>query len=206
MLRLYLVRHGETVWNQSLRYQGHTDVPLSDTGRRQAELLAGRLAREEIDAFFASDLSRARETAEILARPHGKEVIIDPLFRETKFGHWEGLTYQEIVEKYPREMAMWRERPSLTRIPGGETLDEVASRIRTGLERLLARYPQGKVVLVAHGGVNRIIICQALGLPVDCYWKIRQDNTALNIIEYYDQGEKAILCLLNDTNHLCTAL
>ena len=200
MIKLILVRHGVTEWNKSLRYQGHSDIPLSEIGRGQAKALSERLAKAKIDAFYASDLSRAKETAEIIASPHHEEVKLMSQYRETKFGEWEGLTYNEIIEKFPREMADWRVNPTVTRIPGGETLNEVAQRCMSGINEIKAEHEQQTVLLVAHGGIIRIIISSLIGINLNEYWKIQQDNTALNIIEIHD--DKSILCLLNDTNHL----
>lgn len=200
MLRLLLVRHGETEWNKLLRYQGHTQTPLSEAGRQQAKALSKRLAKEKIDAFYSSDLKRAMETAEIIAAPHQMNVTGRPEFREIKFGAWEGLTYKEIIEKYPQEMGEWQVRPSVTRIPEGEILTEVNERAMAGIEQIKKDHSDQTILLVAHGGVTRVILCSILGISLDAIWKIKQDNTALNIIEFYD--DKAILCLLNDANHI----
>jgi len=201
MTRLYLVRHGETEWNHSLRYQGHRDIPLSERGRVQARKIARRLSTEKLDAAYASDLSRALETAKTIAEPHRLDVKIMPELRETNFGDWEGLTYAEIDSRFHEVMKGWRTNPRETRIPGGESLGDMAERCWLGLNKIIEDNPDRNVLVTAHGGIIRIAVATVLGMNLNDYWKIKQDNVALNIIEFYDQ-DKAILCLLNDTCHL----
>ncbi len=202
MTRLFLVRHGETEWNKSLRYQGHRDIPLSDKGRAQARKIAIRLSEEKIDAAYASDLSRAMQTAQIICSLHnGLEVRGLPEIRETNFGHWEGLTYREIDQQFHEVMKGWRTNPRDTRIPGGESLGEVADRCWAGLNRIIEENPDRNVLVVAHGGIIRVIVATVLGMSLNDYWKIKQDNVSLNIIEFYNR-DRAILCLLNDISHL----
>jgi len=201
--RLYLVRHGETEWNRSLRYQGHRDIPLSSEGRAQARKIAVRLSSEKFAAAYASDLSRAMETAAIISDYHNLNVTTVPELRETNFGDWEGLTYREIDSRFHEIMKGWRANPRDTKIPGGESLGEVADRCRSGLEKVLRENREGNVLVVAHGGIIRIIVASILGMNLNDYWKIKQDNVALNIIEFFE-NDRAIICLLNDINHLKT--
>lgn len=199
--RLILVRHGETEWNKNLRYQGHRDIPLNDTGREQARKVARRLAAEKIDAAYASDLSRALETAQTIAACHKLEVQVIPELRETNFGLWEGLTYKEIDNQFHEVMGKWIDNPWETRIPEGESLYEVAERCQIGISKILKDNPHKNVLVVAHGGIIRIAVATVLGMAMNDYWKFRQDNASLNIIDFYDNG-RAILSLLNDTCHL----
>ncbi|PKM81834.1 MAG: alpha-ribazole phosphatase [Firmicutes bacterium HGW-Firmicutes-14] len=199
--RLYLVRHGETQWNRSLRYQGHRDIPLSEEGYSQAQKIARRLSREKLEGAYASDLSRALETAKVIAGFHGLKVKAVPQLKETNFGLWEGLTYSEIDEQFHEVMKGWRSNPRDTKIPGGESLGEVADRCRAGLEQVVKENKGKSVLVVAHGGIIRIAVATVLGMDLNDYWKIKQDNVSLNIIEYYEK-DRAILCLLNDTAHL----
>ena len=200
MTRLFLVRHGETEWNRSLRYQGHRDIPLSEEGRAQAEKIASRLSAEQFDSVYASDLSRALETARIIAAGHGLEVKAVPELKETNFGRWEGLTYPEIDKQFHEVMQGWRTNPRDTRIPDGESLGEVADRCWVGLNRVIDENPDRNVLVVAHGGIIRIAVATVLGMDINDYWKIKQDNVSLNVIEFYSEN-RAILCLLNDTCH-----
>lgn len=200
MTRLYLIRHGETIWNSEMRYQGHSDIPLSEAGREQARRLAARLAGEKIDHFYASDLSRAFETAEIIAAPHGKAVEKMELLRETMFGAWEGLKFTEIQERFPDIWAKWRDDPRSTMLPEGESLDDVAERVMRGIRKIVERHQDEAVAVVGHGGTIRLILSNVLDMDIRYIWRIRQDNTALNIIDYY--GERAIISLVNDISHL----
>ncbi len=199
--RLYLVRHGETEWNKSLKYQGHRDIPLSEEGRAQAGKIALRLSTEKFNAVYASDLSRAMQTAQIISAFHGLEVKALPELRETNFGLWEGLTYSEIDQQFHDVMKGWRSNPRDTKIPEGESLGEVADRCWAGLNKIIDENPGGNVLVVAHGGIIRIAVATVLGMNLNEYWKIKQDNVSLNIIEFYSK-DRAIVCLLNDTNHL----
>uniref|UniRef100_A0A7C2J0R4 Alpha-ribazole phosphatase n=1 Tax=Ammonifex degensii TaxID=42838 RepID=A0A7C2J0R4_9THEO len=199
--RLYLVRHGETIWNHALRYQGHADVPLSDRGVKQAEALARRLKDERFAAFYASDLVRALETARIIARPHGGTVIPVPALKEINFGAWEGLTRDEIKARFPEVSQQWWTVPYETRLPGGETLREVADRAVAALLEIAARHEGEQVLVVSHGGTIRAAIGSLLRMDLNQYWRLRQDNTALNIVEIFEEG-KAILMLFNDCSHL----
>ncbi len=199
--RLYIVRHGETEWNKTLRYQGHRDIPLSEAGRLQAAKIAKRLSGVRLHAAYASDLSRAQETARIIAEYHGLTVKEMPELRETNFGLWEGLTYSEIDQQFHETMKGWYENPRDTQIPGGESLGEVADRCQAGIDKILRENPGKDVLVTAHGGIIRIIVATVLGMSLNDYWKIKQDNVSLNIIEFFENG-RAILCLLNDTAHL----
>jgi broad specificity phosphatase PhoE len=149
---LLLVRHGETDWNADGRLQGQTDRPLSDFGRRQARKLADELADEELEAIYASDLARARETAEIAGERLGLPVVLDPDLREKDWGTWEGLTTVE------------RDRVEFV----GESTEEHRERILRALRRIAERHPTGRVLVVTHGGSIRRVQTAALGmgLPV----------------------------------------
>lgn len=201
--RLYLVRHGETAWNAGGKFQGHTDVPLSDNGREQAKALAIRLNEEKIDAFYSSDLSRARETAEILALHHNLPVNYLPELREINFGVWEGLTIKEISDNYAEISSRWWASPLTIQIPSGESLQEVVNRCNSAVKDIVANHQDETVVIAAHGGVIRVIVASALGLDLNDFWKLRLNNVSLTILEYHEPN-KAILELYNDTCHIKT--
>lgn len=200
MTRVLLVRHGETAWNKELKYQGHTDTALTDAGLRQAELVAARLAAEPVAAVYASDLSRALITAENIAARHSLPVIALPELREIRFGHWEGLTYDGIIERWPEEYQQLYTRTDEVRIPGGETFRELKERAAGAVARLVEHHRGQTIALVSHGGTIRTIVCAALNIHLNHLWDIRQDNTAVNIIEYHKH--RTIITLLNDTHHL----
>jgi probable phosphoglycerate mutase len=161
---ILLVRHGETDWNRDRRIQGQTDTPLNDLGREQAQALAAELADERVDAVYASDLSRARETAEILAERLDLPVVVDPGLRERNFGTWEGLTIPELEERWPGAWATWRDGGHVD-WDGGEGHAELAERVRGAVGRLAAAHPGDRLLLVAHGGPLRILLMDAEGLP-----------------------------------------
>jgi len=203
-MRLILVRHGETAWNADGRHQGQTDVPLSAVGRRQAAALARRLASEEIDAIYASDLRRARETAAAVGASHRLPVRDEPRLREMCFGAWEGLTYDQIQERYPRARTAWEADPLGTSPPGGETLAELAGRVESALADIVRAHKDedgdGTVLVVAHGGPLRVLLGLALGLSPQPHWRFRLDNASLSELYLYPEG--AVLACLNDTGHL----
>src|SRR4029453_6488162 len=166
-LRLFLIRHAQTVWNRARRYQGWQDSPLSEVGRAQAEAVARALSREPLKAVYASTLGRARETAEAIAAQHGLAVRTDADFREMAFGDWEGLCFEDCKAQDPDRYRLWAQEPHRFVPPGeGETLDDVRTRVLAGLERLRREHDGQSVCLVAHGISPRIIILQALGLPL----------------------------------------
>jgi len=199
--RVFLIRHGETVWNQDARFQGWADIPLSNNGVQQAEALGRRLAGQDIAAFFSSHLSRARETAAIIARPHNKPVQVVPGLQEINFGDWEGLTFKEIRQKYSKEFMAWWNNPLQTRIPGGETLAELVERSARALKDIVDNHPGQQVAVVAHGGTIRSIVGMVLGLDLNYYWRLRQDNASLSIIDFH-RWDSGVLVLYNDCSHL----
>ena len=197
---IYLVRHGQTAWNRDEIFRGRTDVPLDETGLRQAELAAGFFREMEIQAIYASPLSRAMETAKKIAGYHRLEVKPFPGIIDMSFGRWEGRPLKEIRENDQGLYRQWVEEPHLLKIPGGETLDEVMGRSMAALNEVI-RFHSGKtVVLVSHRVINKVIICGALGLDNSHFWQIFQDATAINLIQY--RNDKYILSLLNETCHL----
>lgn len=196
--RLLLIRHGETEWNRDQRIQGHLDVGLSERGREQARRLAPFLARDLPAVVHSSDLSRARDTALILARGEA-EVRSDPRFREANLGVFQGLSAPEIEATYPEEYRAWRSHSATNRPPGGETLEDLSARCMEGLRDTL-RGAGGVVMVVAHGGPIRIMACGLLGLPVSAYGRLRVENTAVATFLYRPGG--IMLAGWNDVSHL----
>lgn len=200
MTRVILVRHGQTVWNLEMKYQGHADIALTEKGVQQAEMVAKRLAKEKISAIYSSDLNRAYKTAEIIAAEHQLPVIAVPELREISFGDWEGLNYKGITSGWPKIMEDLFTHADTVRIPGGETFPEVKKRATKALEKLVIQHPDETIAVVSHGGTIRTLLCAALHIPLNYVWNIKQDNTAVNIIEYF--GERLIVELVNDSHHL----
>jgi alpha-ribazole phosphatase len=194
-MRLYLVRHGDT--GALERYYGATDIPLSPQGQEQAERLRDRLSGEKIALVYSSDLQRALNTARVVASAHGQEPLPCPDLREVDFGEYEGLTLSEIAQRDPRAPQSWRVRGY--RFPSGSSLDEVGQRVSAFSARLEAERNEG-VLVVAHSGSLRRLLCHLLGLGREAWWHIRLDAASLSLLEMKPQG--TALFLLNDTRHL----
>jgi len=194
--KLILVRHGETEWNRTRRYQGHTDVELSATGLWQAERLRNRLAVQKIDIVYSSDLKRALNTAQIITSKHNLAVIPCKELREIDFGELEGMTFDEIQRYYPD----WDGVDSNESIPNGESLSQFASRIELYIARLVEQTDDKTVLVVAHGGSLQVLVCILLGINTKHWWQIRLYSASLTIVEGYPDA--VVLSLLNDTCHL----
>jgi len=151
--QILLIRHGESVWNASRRWQGHSDPPLSPEGVRQAEALAERLAGERWAALYASDLERALATARIVGAPHGIEPVADPRLRELDIGAWGGLTRAEIAARWRDVLSAFDAGDVHARPEGGETRAELEARVHGALHDLAARHHGASFAVVAHGGV-----------------------------------------------------
>ena len=200
MSRLLLVRHGNTKSNSAERFWGQTDVELSALGTKQAERLRDWLTNEKIDAVYTSDLRRASATAEIIASRHNLSVVICPELHEISFGDVEGLTFKEIGQLYPELVKSWFNRRLDFRYPGGESMAELNNRVVKFLDRLEKHASEETILVVAHSGVLRLLICNLLGMELKHWRKLRTDLASLSIVETYPQG--AILNLLNDVSHL----
>ena len=201
MVKVVFIRHGETKWNADGRSQGQSDVALSDTGRAQAALLADHFPVEKIDVIYSSDLVRAFDTALAVAGRFGLPVHREPAFREISFGDWEGLTYAQIVAKWPEAMDHFLQRPDLLDIPHGESFATVQCRAVKRLNELIQENEGKTVAVTAHGAVLRTLLAAALHMPLRYVWSIRQFNTAVNIVRY-DSEAGATVELINSTAHL----
>ena len=200
MARLFLVRHGITDHNSSHKFLGHTDVELSDEGFRQVEKLHDRMVKEKFDVVYSSDLKRAMSTAEVVSAGHEAEIIGCPELREINYGDTESLTYSEIQQKYPElAEAINKLSPELS-FPGGESLQGFIARTVKFLDKLNLNKPDQKILIVAHGGPMRTLLCELLGVSQTLWRTFRLDNASLSIVDTYP--ERAILSLLNDTSHL----
>ena len=200
MTRLYLVRHGETIWNAESRAQGSRNVALSETGRQQAHLLAERIQHYAIDKIISSDLDRAYETGKILGETLGLEVEKLEALKEMNFGAWEGLTISEIQAKYSAHYTIWRNKPHDAEIPDGESLIRVQKRGLDSINRIVEDNANKNIVVVSHGTMIKAIILGILDIDLSYFYKIKQDNTSMNIIEYKSYGP--VVVTLNDIAHL----
>lgn len=198
--QVLLIRHGETQWNVDNRVQGHLDVPLTERGEEQARRLRDWLDTDALDAIYASDLSRAYRTAELLAEGRGLAAITESRLREARFGVFEGLTATEIAAAHPEAYHLWRTDAIRNRPPGGETLEELHDRCMEALQEHLPKHPGQTVAVVAHGGPVRIMLVGLLDLSLEVYPKIRVENTSVSRVLFTAKG--AILAGANDTGHL----
>ena len=192
---LYLIRHGATEGSETKRYKGSIDVPLSENGQRQMEQVAKYLNRpyksdtayNGLNAVYTSTISRALKSAEIIAAPHGLKPIVIEGLRERSFGIWEGMTFTEIKEKYPQEFEAWAGNPLRYSPVDGESTVEVRERAVKAVDSLLSNHNSEHIAVVAHGGVNRIILCHIMGIPLENIFRIEQDFAAVNIIEFWEK-------------------
>lgn len=199
MSRLLLVRHAETKQGHR-RYWGHSQIGLGEEGIVQAKMLRDHLAGEKIAAIYSSDLQRARRTAEIVASVHAPEVVLCPELRELDFGQIEGMTFEEVDRRCPEALSLWRGGDVDAAAPAGENLRQLASRVQRILERLQRHSPEETILIIAHSGPLRVLLCTWLGIDLERWWQIRLDPASVSLVETYPEG--AILCFLNNTSHL----
>lgn len=200
MIKLYFIRHGETEWNITGRYQGSADVSLSEKGRAQAADTTECFRPVHLDGIFSSNLVRAADTARGIADTHHMPVKINPELRELDFGKWEGLTFTEIEKRWPGALDTMYDSPSKLIIEGGETFPHMQVRAMHAIRQIIALGDGKTYAIVSHGGTIRTIICGLLDLPLDKAWDFRQANANISCIEYY--GGRNWLSLLNSTSHL----
>lgn len=202
-LELWLVRHGETTWNASRRYQGQSESDLSPLGREQATSARRRLHGIAFRGAFASDLRRAVQTAKIILAGEDVPLVASRLIRELHFGCFEGLTIEQIRDTYPEEYRAWAADLSAVAPPGGETLRQQCDRAGEFLAGLTRENGGGRYLVVAHGGSIRALLFEALGIDLRLYWRVAVANASLTVLEF--AGGKWRLRLLNDVCHLASA-
>lgn len=188
--RLFLIRHGETDWNRSRRWQGHTDIGLNAEGLRQAELLAERLAREHaaapFAALYASDLSRARDTAAAIARHTGLALTLDAALRERHCGVMQGLTGEEVAARYPEAYRVWREGDMEAELQDGERGVDFSRRVLGVLRTLALRHPGLSVLVVLHGGVLDCVYRACLDPAAGASPRQVLPNASIHSVRYRD--------------------
>jgi alpha-ribazole phosphatase len=195
MPKLLLVRHCTPKTPKGDLFLGQVDVPLSAAGIKEAKHLKAWLAKEKIDACFTSTLSRARATAEIITEGHKVKIIACDELKECSFGVIEGLTYQEIEQRYPK-VAKGLADGTLATFPGGENLKQLNARVKLFLKRLDSLKPDATALIVTHGGPLRLLICNLLGIDIKHWQQFRVDRASLSVIETYPG--MSFLTLLND--------
>ena len=182
MTTIFLARHGESDWNVAKRFQGHSDRPLTERGRQQAHALADLVASEEIDAVYTSPLSRARETAEIVAARAGLEPVALPELREVDTGSWSGLSRADVEARFPEGFTRWRSGGSGWE--DGESYEEMAERVIGALRTIAGDHPDGRVLVISHGGPIRAIHAAAEGVAIRDYRRLRpvEPNARLSAV------------------------
>ena len=200
-LSLYLVRHGETDWNKQSRLQGHTDVPLSEEGVRQSEMVAERFRGMTVDAVYSSDLLRATQTAELIGAAVGVPTQPRAELREAHFGDWEGLTRADVERNGDGRYDAYKADPLAFRPPGGEPIAAMIERTWLEFLRIGREHPQGTVVLVTSGGPIKGIALRLLRGTSVTFHLLRTDNTAVSLVNRSPDGA-ASLTYWNDSHHL----
>ena len=196
----YIVRHGQTNWNILGKTQGHGNSDLTAKGIEQATELAESIVNYPIDYIYSSDLGRAVQTAQILGDKLNIKVEETEALREMGFGEWEGLLIDEIKANYANVYTTWRNEPHLAQIPGGETLHLIKDRVDSFIQSLNEKYDDKHILLVTHSVTVRVMLLAFLNSGMENIYRIKQDNTALNIVEYRDYGP--VVIKMNDTSHI----
>ncbi|MFW6006892.1 MAG: alpha-ribazole phosphatase [Bacillota bacterium] len=200
---LILMRHGETEWNKNYRFQGQKDIELNKKGINQALKAARFLALYDLDIIYCSKLKRAVKTASIINKEHNISLEKKSYLNEITFGDWEGLTYNEIEEKYSDKLKKWNNDPWNNSPPEGETLKKFQTRI-IQIQKDIIENNRGKTILtVSHGGVIKVFLAYILNMPPENYWQFNTTSTGISKVKFY--GEKAIIEFINSQPHLSDA-
>ncbi|NNJ11543.1 histidine phosphatase family protein [Chloroflexales bacterium ZM16-3] len=202
-MRMIIVRHGESEWNRIHRYQGQADSSLSELGLRQAEALAERLKNEQIDHIYSSRLQRAARTAQAIAAHHSSTPFeyADELL-EISHGEWEGKFIDEITERYSEGLREWREHPTRSQMPGGESFSNVLKRTMDFQERTIAKHKGQTILVSTHDVIVKILVADSLGMNMDRINRIWVTNASISVIEYGD--DLPYLVSLSEACHLGT--
>lgn len=187
MTELWLVRHGQTDWNLTGRWQGQaSDAPgLNETGRAQALAICEQMNGNNFSAVYSSDLLRARQTAELIAEPQGLTVTLEPRLQEINLGAWEGMLSEEIEAKYPQELAERARNPFETPAPNGESPREVAERVLSAIDEITNKHPRESVLIVAHGVSLAVIICHTQGFRTEDVYEHIPNNAQPYFVQWH---------------------
>lgn len=198
-MKFFILRHGETPWNVQGRFQGRNDIPLNDKGQGQARAASRALQEIPFDAFWASPLSRALDTARAVAGPHAGEIRTHEGLLEISHGLWEGLLACEVEERWPGVLERWHRAPHTVTMPEGETLLDVQARALRAVDSM--RRAGGETVLMAaHDAVIKVLLCAWMEMPLHCFWRFQIGNGSLTIVEDSPTGLR--MSLMGDTCHL----
>lgn len=200
MKRLFLVRHGQTKWNIEKRVQGNTNTDLTEEGLNQAYKVSNRLKDYKVDYIYSSDLNRAYKTAEIIGKKLNVKINKLNGLREKNFGHWQGLTIDDIQSKFYEEHYIWKTKPHNAKIEGAESLIQVQERVLSSINELKKKHKCKNVLLVSHGSTIKALILGILGIDISNYNKLTISNVGLTIIDFTEYSP--IIRVLNDTSHI----
>ena len=199
--RIFLIRHGETLWNLEQRCQGFTDIALSERGLEQAKRLARYLSKiARLSAIYSSDLIRARKTAEVIAEAYRLEVQIDARLRELNQGRLEGKNLMNMLEEYPELLEKWMNNAKEVIMPGGESIIQLQARAWQAFSEIIERHQGMEIAIVSHNMCNITILCKLLDIDLNNFRRLKQSSAALNEIEIGPRG--AVILRLNDTHFL----
>ncbi len=197
--QIVLVRHGETTDEDTKKiYKGTLDIPLSAKGIARLKRVANHLAHRNLDCIYTSALSRARESGRIIAGPHNLDIICDSSLNELHFGRWQGMSFNEIAEKFPDNLSLWLEDPENHPPLGGEPLLQAQKRIMGKFREIVDGHKGGSVAIVAHGGALRIILCALLSVKLSNMFRVAQDHGCINTVDIYDDSNP-VVTLVNFT-------
>lgn len=199
--KIILVRHGETQGNREGLFRGQADFPLNENGLRQAHELAQALKGYRLEVVYSSPLSRARVTAELIAKPHNLKVEIEPGFNNIRLGIWEGRPKAEIEKESPQLWRLWTTEPERLQLPDAETLKDVQVRAFSAIERIAHENSGQTLAVVTHRAVLKPLLARALGIPEPYFWKLHLDTGSYSILEHTPERGYT-LSLLNETSHL----
>lgn len=193
MLELLLIRHGQTDWNKKLQIMGRQPIPLNRTGRKQIKKLAKYLRGSVIDLVYASPVERARETAEILTHHLKSDLIEEDALTEIDYGEWVNKSFQEVHEHYADAWRGYRENPERLSFPGGESLPAGKARVGVFVDRLLQRHQEGRVALVTHADIVKLVLLHIFELPLIFIKHFSIDNGAMVLVRFLpDTGPRLI--------------
>jgi alpha-ribazole phosphatase len=200
-MNIYLIRHGQTKWNDDDRYQGSIDIELSEIGLQQAYLLAQRAKELKIEAIFSSDLQRTYKTAEIIKDHTGASLSVDPNLREIHLGEWEGKTWKEIKSEYSEFLEDWFKDMVKTPAPGGESYAELQSRSLKIFDEI-NKHPIENCAIVTHGAVIKVVLSAFLGLSLEKRANFIISNASISTLSYAELKKNYKIFNINDISHL----
>jgi probable phosphoglycerate mutase len=201
MTKLILVRHGHVEGISAERFRGRAELPLTETGRREAEITAKRIAASwRPAAIYTSPMGRCVETGAALGKAVGVAPSVMLRLNDIDYGDWQGLTRDEAYARWPAEIDLWYAHPDWAAIPNGENLQQVLARAVSALRDIVRRHPDETVVLVAHDSVNRVLLLHALELPLSRYWRMKQSPCCINELDVGPDG--FVIHSINRTGHL----